>query len=165
MRLLERGIPWCNKAELYIGIIKEAVRRDMREADSPIKLWDYCFERRVQINNLTVKPRFNLHKTYPYTQLKNEEGDISNLCQYRWYDWVYFREKSAKFPHGQELLGIVLGLSKDSGNKMSQCILKSNGRVVSRRTFRPLRKEEIHSLVEDKKREIFNTLIRKKLEK
>ena len=163
LRLLERGTPWANKAELYIGILKEAVRKDMREADSPIKLWDYCFERRVQINNLTVKPRFNLHGTNPYTQLKNEEGDISNLCQYGWYDWVYFREKSAKFPHGQELLGRVLGPSKDSGNQMSQWILKSNGKVVPRRTLRPLRKEEIHSPVEEKKREIFNALIRKKL--
>ena len=89
LRLLEQGTPWANKAELYIGIIKEDVRNDMREADSPIKLWDYCFERRVQINNLTVKPRFNLHGTNADTQLKNEVGDISNLCQYGWYDWVY----------------------------------------------------------------------------
>ena len=93
LRILERGTPWSNKAELYIGIIKEAVRSDMREADSPIRLWDYCFERRVSINNLTVKPRFNLHGTNAYTQLKNEQGDISNLCQYGWYDWVYYREK------------------------------------------------------------------------
>ena len=30
LRLLERGTPWANKAELYIGILKEAVRKDMR---------------------------------------------------------------------------------------------------------------------------------------
>ena len=41
--------------------------------------------------------------------------------------------------------------------------MKPNGRVVLRRTVRPLRKEEIHSPVEENKREIFNALIRKKL--
>ena len=30
LRLLEEGTPWANKAELFIGILKEAVRRDRR---------------------------------------------------------------------------------------------------------------------------------------
>ena len=38
LRILERGTPWANKAELYIGIIKEAVRKDMRESNSPMPL-------------------------------------------------------------------------------------------------------------------------------
>ena len=33
-RALEEGTPWSNKAELYIGLIKEAVRKDMRESNS-----------------------------------------------------------------------------------------------------------------------------------
>eukprot|EP00957_Ditylum_brightwellii_P063051 4785549-Ditylum_brightwellii.AAC.1 len=28
---LEEGTPWANKAELYIGLLKEAVRKDMKE--------------------------------------------------------------------------------------------------------------------------------------
>ena len=35
LRALEGGTPWSNKAELYIGLIKEAVRKDMRESNSP----------------------------------------------------------------------------------------------------------------------------------
>jgi hypothetical protein len=38
LHILEEGTPWANKAELYIGLIKEAVRKDMKEADSPIPL-------------------------------------------------------------------------------------------------------------------------------
>ena len=30
LRVLEEGTPWSNKAELYIGIIKEVVRKDMK---------------------------------------------------------------------------------------------------------------------------------------
>ena len=40
LRALEEGTPWANKAELYIGLIKEAARKDMRESNSPLVLWD-----------------------------------------------------------------------------------------------------------------------------
>ena len=45
LRYIEEGTPWTNKAELYIGLIKEAVQKDMMKANSPISLWDYCVER------------------------------------------------------------------------------------------------------------------------
>ena len=48
---LEEGTPWYNKAELYIGLLKEAVRKDMHESNTPMTLWDYCVERRARINN------------------------------------------------------------------------------------------------------------------
>ena len=52
LRALEEGTPWVNKAQLYIKLMKEVVRKDMRKADSPLPFWDYCLERRVQIYNL-----------------------------------------------------------------------------------------------------------------
>jgi hypothetical protein len=67
LRALEEGTPWSNKAELYIGIIKEAVRKDMKDSDCPLVLWDYCVERRARINNLTVKDMFKLHGGNPHT--------------------------------------------------------------------------------------------------
>ena len=83
LRYLEEGTPWANKAELYIGLIKEAVRKDMKESDSPLAFWDYCVEQRARINNLTAKSRFKLHGTNAHTSLTGEEGDISNLCKYK----------------------------------------------------------------------------------
>ena len=32
-RALEEGTPWANRAELYIGLIKEAVRKDMKDTE------------------------------------------------------------------------------------------------------------------------------------
>ena len=55
LRALEEGTPWSNKAELCIGLIKEAVRKDMCESNSPLCFWDYCVERRARINNLTSR--------------------------------------------------------------------------------------------------------------
>ena len=42
LRWIEEGTPWANKAELYVGIIKEAVGKDMKESNCPLTLWDYC---------------------------------------------------------------------------------------------------------------------------
>ena len=81
MRVLEEGTPWSNRAELYIGLIKEATRKDMREADSPLVFWDYCAERRARIHNLTARNLFKLYDINPHTVLTKEDEDISNLCQ------------------------------------------------------------------------------------
>ena len=53
LRALEEGTPWSNKAELYIKLMKEAVRKDMKEANCPLLFWDYCLEQRVRFYNLT----------------------------------------------------------------------------------------------------------------
>jgi hypothetical protein len=45
---------------------------------------------------------------------------------------------------------------------MAQWTLKANGKVVPCRSSRPLKVDEIHSLTELKKREMFDKLIEKK---
>ena len=162
LRALEEGTPWSNKAELYIGLMKEAVRKDLRESNSPLCFWDYCVEGRARINNLTAKDAFRLHGSTPHTLTTGDEGDISNLCQYAWYEWCYFRDQTAAFPNNKEVLGRVLGPARGAGNEIAQWILKANGRVVPRRSLRPLKVDELHSPVEIKKREVFDELIKKR---
>ena len=127
---LEEGTPRSNKAELYIGLLKEAVRKDMSKSNSPMVLWDYCVERRTRINNLTAKDNFKLHGTTSHTATMAEEGDISSLCPLGWYEWCYYREQTAAFPHNREVLGRVLGPARGEGNKMAQWVLKATGKVV-----------------------------------
>ena len=102
-----------------------------------IVFWDYCVERRARINNLTAKNAFRLHGSTPHTLTTGDEGNISNLCQYEWYEWCYFRDQTAAFPNNKEVLGRVLGPARGAGNEMAQWILKMNGRVVHRRSLRP----------------------------
>ncbi len=44
LRVLEANTQWANRAELYISLMKEATRKDMRTSGSPLVLWDYCME-------------------------------------------------------------------------------------------------------------------------
>ena len=131
----------------------------MRESNSPMILWDYCVERRARINNLTAKDNFKLHGTMPHTATLAEEGDISSLCQIGWYEWCYYHEQTAAFPHNREVLGRVLGPARHEGNEMAQWVLKANGRVVPRRSLRPLTIAEKHSAVETKKHDVYDALI------
>ena len=75
-------------------------------------------------------------------------------------EWCYFRDQTAAFPNNKEVLGRVLGPARAAGNEMAHRILKANGRVVPRRSLRPLKVDELHCPVEIKRREVFDELIR-----
>ena len=140
LKILEQGTQWANRAELYVGLIKQAVRKDMREAQSPLVLWDYCAERRALIFSVTARDLFQLQGSNPHTATFGETADISNLCQFGWYEWCWFYDDSsaAKFPFDKAMLGRCLGPSKNEGNEMTQWVLKHNAQVVPRRTVHPL---------------------------
>ena len=162
LRVLERNTPWANRAELYIGILKEAVRKDLRSTNSPMQLWDYAIERRAKIYNLTPRPLFQLNGLTPFEITFGEMGDLSNLCVFGWYEWVYYRDFGS-FPENKEKLGRVLGPTENEGNEMAQSILTHKGTVVTRRTMRKLRWDEIQSPIEKKKRDNFDSIIKEKL--
>eukprot|EP00957_Ditylum_brightwellii_P099602 7586828-Ditylum_brightwellii.AAC.1 len=69
LRILEEGTLWANKAKLYIGLLKEAVRKDMKASNCSLAFWNYCVERRTRINNLTPKHIFSLHGQSPHADL------------------------------------------------------------------------------------------------
>ena len=79
-----------------------------------------------------------MHGTTPHTATLAEEGDISSLCQFGWYEWCYYCEHTAAFPHNCEVLGQVLGPTQGEGNEMAQWILKAHGRVVPRQSLQLL---------------------------
>ena len=76
----------ANKVELYIGIVKETVRKYMKDSDCPLPLWYYCLESRVRIHKLTAKGRFSLHVRNAHKDLLGETGDVSKLYTYKWYE-------------------------------------------------------------------------------
>jgi hypothetical protein len=163
LRILEEHTQWANLAEKYIGLIKQAVRKDMLESDCPIVLWDYCVEWRARVNNMTAKDLFQLQSMNPHLATTGEEGDISNICVFKFYDWCYYWDQKPGFPLQKRRLGRILGPSKNDGNEMAQYVLKSNGSVVPRRTCQRLSIAETHHPDEIKKRQIFTECIRNKL--
>lgn len=164
LRILEAATQWADRAELYVGMFKEATRKDLRVSNCPMVLWDYCIERRARIHNVAPRDLFQLNGNNPITATLGEQGDISNICTFAWYDWCYYREdRNVSFPHQKEKLGRVLGPMKNEGNKMCQAVLTSSALVVPRRTVRRLTVAELNSESEQKKRKIFDDIITDKL--
>jgi hypothetical protein len=130
LQVLEAEMQWCNQAELYIGLMKEATWKDMRATGFPIVLWNYCMERRALIFQVTAKKLFQLNGTNPHTATFGTKADVSHTCNFGWYEWVYYCTQSAQFPFQKECLGRCLGPAKNEGNIMTQWILKENGKVV-----------------------------------
>ena len=137
LRILERGTPWSNQAELYIGLLKEDSTRDLRTSNAPLVLWDYAIERRAMIHNLIPRPLFQNNGLTPHEVTFGSQGDISRLCNYGWYDWVYYRDHST-FPIPKLKVLHFLGPMINDGNEMAQAILTSQATVITRRTLRRL---------------------------
>ena len=54
LRLLEQKTQRGNRAELYVGLMKEVARKDIPLTGSPLVLWDHAAERCAAILSLTV---------------------------------------------------------------------------------------------------------------
>ncbi len=157
----EAETQWANRAELYVGLLKKATRKDMRATGSPLVLWDYCMERHALIFQVTAKKLFQFNGTNPHTATYGTEAYISHLCVFGWYEWVYYCNQSAVYTYQKECLGRCLGPAKNEGNIMTQWVLKENGKVVPRRSLQCLTKAESSpsNEVELAKRTSYNGLI------
>ena len=109
---------------------------------------------------MTAKDLFKLQGQTPHFSTFGEEGDISNICQFGWYEWVYYQETTSKSPFPAHVLGHCLGPANNEGNKMTQWVLNQNGKIVPRRTMRRLTPEEWARKIEIKKRLEFNDAIK-----
>ena len=83
--------------ELYIGLIKELIRKNVRETNSPLVLWEYCAELQACMFNVTAKKLVQLQGSTPHMATFGTQGDIPNICQFKRYELVYFRNGSQKF--------------------------------------------------------------------
>ena len=164
LRILEAATQWADRAELYIGMFKEATRKDLRISNSPLVLWDFCMEMRALIHNVTPRDLFQLNGNTPQVTTFGVQGDISNIYQFGWYDWCYFRDSNnVLYPQMREVLGRVMGPMKNEGNEMTQAVLILNGNVVPRRTLHRLTVSEENNASKKRKRELFDDSILAKL--
>ena len=124
---------------------------------------DYCLGRRARINNLNATDLFILHGSNAYSSLIGEEGDISTLCQYNWHNWCYFRDKKKElFSFNREFFDHMFGPAVGEGNEIHRWVLKVNGSVVPCWTLCSLYIDEIHSPIECKNCDTFDSLVERR---
>jgi hypothetical protein len=154
---------WSNRAEGAIRELKKGVARMMLESKAPKRLWDHCAQLAAKIKSHTAGSSIVLNGQVPETHVTGSTADISEIAEYKWYQWLYYKDEIAQFPSDPFVLGRYLGPSEDVGPAMAAKIIKANGQIVVRTTFRGLTDIEIASEVEIKARDAFDDLIKVKL--
>ena len=127
----------------------------------PKRLWDDCLEFESHIRSNTVNSVYKLNGEVPETVMSGQTSDISQFCEFGFYDWTMWFDEKAKFPDGAWTLGRYLGPSIDVGPAMTSKILTQKGTVLHRSTYRPLSEKEVVTMTDDFKS--FNESIQAKL--
>ena len=125
-------------------------------------LRDYAIERRAVIHNLVPRPLFQNNCLTHHAATFGESGDISNVCTFDEYEWVYYRDHG-NFPQNKEQLGRVWGPIRNEGNEIAQAIVTHKATVVPRRTMRKLTVSELNNESEKAKRLKIDALIKARL--
>ena len=109
----------------------------------PEKLWDHCLELESRISSVTKLPRFDLDHQTPEAKMHGMSADISDICEFEFYEWDMFNDSQATFPDTKFHVGRWIGPAVDVGSALTYKILKSNGQVVPRLTIRHLTLDEL----------------------
>jgi len=137
--------PWQNAAEGSIRELKRGAGRKMTKSGSPKKLWDHCLELEGLIRSHTALDIYKLNGEVPETVMTGDTADISIIAEHAWYEWIKFYDPVGKtFPEDKTYLGRYLGPAIDIGPALTAKILKSNGEVVYRSTYRSLTPQEMN---------------------
>ena len=116
----------------------------------------------MEIRSCTTNNVFELKCEVPRTVIKSETANITHLCEFGWYDWVYFRDNAGTYPD-DKWVGRWLGPSTDIGQALCAKYLKENGRCVYRSSYRHLTEDEMNSPKDRKKREPYDQMIYSRL--
>jgi hypothetical protein len=148
-----------------VSEIKRGVGRQMMHSGFPNRLWYDFLVREAYVRSNTTLDIIRLEGQVPESRVKGETADISTTAEYRWYEWVKFRNTAASFPVSKIKLERDLGAAIDIGPVMSRKILKANGHIIYRNSIRSLTLDEIQSPTEIVERLKFDVSIEEKLGK
>ena len=151
--------PWQNAAEGGIRELKRGAGRKMVRAGAPKPFWADAIEFEAYVQSHTCWPIYELQGETPETVVSGETADISQFCELSFYEWIVFRDEPVSFPNQNPVLGRFLGIAIDCGPAMTAKILKSNGRVVYRSTYRGLTDSEVGNQAQIALREEFDASI------
>ena len=140
---IEPHSPWMNLCEGKICGLRRGSARKKLKRNVPKKLWDYCLELESRIRSATTLHRFDLDHQTPEAKMHDMYADISDICEFEFYEWVMFNDSQAAFPETKFHVGRWLRPAVDVGSALTYKILKSNGQVVPRSTIKHLTLDEL----------------------
>jgi hypothetical protein len=133
MRVTEPYSPWQQAAKGCIHELKQGVSRKMIRTGAPKYLWDHCIKLDGLIGSHMANDIYATGREVPETIMKEGTADISQICEFAWYDWVMFRDTvniTITSPNKRLTLGRYLGPATDVRSALTAKILKQNSQYV-----------------------------------
>ena len=134
--------PWQNPAELAGGTIKQKVRSLMRRTNTPVRLWDYCWEYVSELKCLTATEHIQLDDVTPYEKVHGYSPNIGEYLSFKWFQWIWYHNPVT----GEKDLGRWLGPAHNSGQGFAYHVLADKGKVKTRSTIHHLTPKELESM-------------------
>lgn len=127
--------PWQNPAEKNGGLIKRKTKHLMQETNTPVVLWDYCWEYATAIRSLVAVDNIYLDDVTPFQKVHGYIPNISEYTTFKWFEWVRYHEPTEP---EKSKLGRWLGPAHNAGQGLCYYILTDKGKVVTRSTVIPI---------------------------
>ena len=142
MQTTEPHSPWQNHAERIGGLIKRKVKALMRATNTPVRLWDYCFEYASSIRSLTASDHMLLDGVTPFEKVFGYTPDIAEFLLFDWFQWIWYHDPSDP---DEVNIGRWIGPSTNSGQALASHVLTATGRVITRSTVSSISSSELAS--------------------
>lgn len=146
---IEPHSPAQNSAEREIGYLQSQALRALHKAGASLRFWDDAFEWFADVRSMTARPDdFRLEGRVPRELIEANTVDISEMCQFEWYE-VAWAWKSGNNPDKGEHLVRVVGIAHHVGQAMCFRVIpeqssspNANFQYLSRSTVRSVTPEE-----------------------
>ena len=79
----------------------------MLKRNVPKKLWYHCLELESRICSATTLPCFDLDHQTPEAKMHGMSADISDICEFEFYEWVMFNDSQDTFPETKFHAGLL----------------------------------------------------------
>ena len=64
----------------------------MKERNTPVVLWDYCWEYVAAVQSLVAVENMYLDDVTPFQKVHGYTPNITEYTTYKWYDWVEYHD-------------------------------------------------------------------------
>ena len=99
---------WKNATEGAIHELKKGTGQKMTKTSSRKVLWDHCGDLEAKIKLSTPN---ELDSKVAEMMIKGETANITHLCEFAWYDWLFFTDSAVNNQDDKWVLGHWLGPS------------------------------------------------------
>ena len=107
----------------------------MKSTNTPVRLWDYCWDYCSVIQNYTASPHIYLDNLTPHLKITGSVPNMSEFLQFKWFDFILYLDLQNPL---RESLGRYLGPAEYCGEEFTSYILTKKRTVIVCSTTRPL---------------------------